>query len=144
MNKPGEIRVLALGLIRDGNRIFISEGYDPVKQQTFYRALGGGVDFGETSLAALKREFQEEIQAELTNIKYLGCLENLFIFNGKQGHELIQLYQCDFVDPKFYQLDQLIFAEGEHQKKALWVEVSRFTSGELLLVPEEFLEYGLK
>lgn len=144
MNKPGQIRVLALGLIRDGNRIFISEGYDPTPQRTFYRALGGGVDFGETSLEALKREFQEEIQAELTNIKYLGCLENLFTFDGKQGHELIQLYQCDFVDPKFYQLDQLIFSEGERQKKALWVEISRFTSGELVLVPEEFLEYGLK
>lgn len=144
MNKPGQIRVLTLGLIRDGNRIFLSEGYDPVKQRTFYRALGGGVDFGETSLEALKREFQEEIQAELTNIKYLGCLENLFTFDGKEGHELIQLYQCDFVDPKFYQLDQLIFSEGEHQKKALWVEISRFTSGELVLVPEEFLEYGLK
>ena len=66
MHKPGEIRILALGLIRDGDRIFISEGYDPGKQQTFYRVLGGGVDFGETSRDALQREFQEEIQAELT------------------------------------------------------------------------------
>ena len=82
MHKPGEIRVLALGMIIDGDRIFISEGYDPVKQQTFYRAMGGGVDFGETSRDALQREFQEEIQAELTNIRYLGCLENLFVFNG--------------------------------------------------------------
>lgn len=109
MNKAGEIRVIALGLIRDGERIFVSEGYDPVKQETFYRALGGGVDFGETSHAALKREFQEEIQAELTSIKYLGCIENLFTFNGRQGHEIIQLYQCDFVDSKFYQLESLIF-----------------------------------
>lgn len=141
MHKPGEIRVLALGLIREGERIFISEGYDPVKQQTFYRAMGGGVDFGETSLAALKREFMEEIQAELTNIQYLGCLENLFTFNGQPGHEILQVYQCDFVDSKFYQLNELIFAEGERQKKALWVEISRFTSGELRLVPEPFLDY---
>jgi 8-oxo-dGTP pyrophosphatase MutT (NUDIX family) len=141
MHKPGEIRVLALGLIRQGERTFISEGYDPVKQQTFYRAMGGGVDFGETSLEALKREFQEEIQAELTNIHYLGCIENLFTFNGKQGHEILQVYQCDFVDPKFYQLEKLVFAEGERQKRALWVEISRFKSGELKLVPEQFLEY---
>lgn len=141
MHKPGEIRILALGLIRDGERIFISEGYDPVKQQTFYRAMGGGVDFGETSRDALQREFQEEIQAELTNIHYLGCLENLFSFNGQQGHEILQVYQCDFVDPKFYQLDQLVFTEGKRKKKALWVEISRFTSGELKLVPEQFLDY---
>ncbi|HAA27855.1 MAG TPA: NUDIX hydrolase [Cyanobacteria bacterium UBA8553] len=141
MNQDNHIRVLALGLIRDGDRTFISEGYDPVKQLTFYRAMGGGVDFGETSYDALQREFQEEIQAELTNIKYLGCLENLFTFNGKQGHEILQVYQCDFVDSKFYQLEELFFAEGERKKKALWVDISKFTSGELKLVPEPFLEY---
>ncbi|MBW4568423.1 MAG: NUDIX hydrolase [Tolypothrix carrinoi HA7290-LM1] len=141
MHKPGEIRVLALGLIKKGDRTFISQGYDPVKQQTFYRAMGGGVDFGETSFEALQREFQEEIQAELTNIHYLGCIENLFTFNGKQGHEILQIYQCDFVDPKFYQLENLVFAEGERQKTALWVEISRLKSGELKLVPEQFLEY---
>lgn len=141
MHKPGEIRVLALGLIRDGNRIFVSEGYDPVKQQTFYRAMGGGVDFGETSLEALKREFQEEIQADLTNIRYLGCLENIFTFNGQSGHEIIQLFESDFVDPKFYQLDKLDFSEGERQKTALWVDINRFKSGELRLVPEQFLDY---
>lgn len=141
MNQPNQIRVLALGIIRDGDRTFISEGYDPVKQQTFYRAMGGGVDFGETSYDALKREFQEEIQADLTNIKYLGCMENLFTFNGKQGHEILQVYQCDLVDPKFYQLEELFFAEGERKKKALWVDISRFKTGELKLVPEPFLEY---
>jgi 8-oxo-dGTP pyrophosphatase MutT (NUDIX family) len=141
MYQSNQIRVLALGLVRDRDRIFISEGYDPVKQQSFYRALGGGVEFGETSYEALQREFQEEIQAALTNIQYLGCLENLFTFNGQQGHEIIQLYQCDFVDAKFYQLEQLIFSEGERKKKALWVNISRFVSGELRLVPEKFLEY---
>ena len=141
MLKEGEIRVLALGAIKNDERIFISQGYDPIKQQTFYRAMGGGVDFGETSYEALRREFQEEIQAELTNIKYLGCLENLFIFNGKPGHEILQVYQCDFADPKFYQLESLVFSEGERQKTALWVEINRFKSGELKLVPEQFLDY---
>ncbi|QMS89053.1 NUDIX hydrolase [Nostoc edaphicum CCNP1411] len=142
MNKAGEIRVIALGLIRDDERIFLSEGYDPVKQETFYRALGGGVEFGETSHDALKREFQEEIQADLTNIKYLGCIENLFTFNGRQGHEIIQLYQCDFADSKFYQLENLIFSESKnHKHRALWIDISRFQSGELRLVPEVFFEY---
>lgn len=139
MHVEGQIRVLALGLIKKDNRVFISQGYDPVKQKTFYRAMGGGVDFGETSLEALEREFQEEIQAKLTNISYLGCLENLFTFNGKQGHELLQVYQCDFADAKFYELESLVFAEGKRQKTALWVDIALFKSGELLLVPEPFL-----
>lgn len=141
MYKSGEIRVLALGLIRDRSRIFLSEGYDPVKQQNFYRALGGGIEFGETSHAALQREFQEELQAEITNIHYLSCLENIFTYNGKPGHEILQIYSCDFADPKFYQLEKLTFYEGKRKKTALWVEIARFKSGELNLVPEQFLDY---
>ncbi|MEM7724856.1 MAG: NUDIX hydrolase [Cyanobacteria bacterium P01_A01_bin.45] len=141
MYKSGEIRVLALGIIRDQERIFISEGYDPVKQQTFYRAMGGGVEFGETSHQALKREFMEEIQAELKNIRYLACLENIFTFNGKSGHEIIQLYECEFVESKFYQQEKIDFSEGERKKVALWVDINKFKTGELKLVPENFYDY---
>ncbi|MBW4651136.1 MAG: NUDIX hydrolase [Kastovskya adunca ATA6-11-RM4] len=141
MGKANRIRILALGLIADGDRLFLSQGYDLVKQQTFYRAMGGGVDFGETSYDALKREFQEEIQAELTNIKYLSCLESIFTFNGKPYHEIIQLYQCDFADQNFYQLDELIFIEGDREKPALWVDIPRCKSGELRVVPETFLTF---
>ncbi|MEM7712270.1 MAG: NUDIX hydrolase [Cyanobacteria bacterium P01_A01_bin.68] len=142
MYKEGKIRVLALGLIRDkNNRTLLSEGYDPVKKDKFYRALGGGVEFGETSLEALQREFQEEIQAELTNINYLSCLENIFTFQGNPGHEIIQLYQCDLADPKFYQQEKIIFNEGEREKTALWVDIKDLKSGNFRLVPEGFVEY---
>ena len=141
MNQSHQIRLLALGLIRNGDRTFLAQGYDPVKQQTFYRALGGGVDFGETSYDALKREFQEELQAELTNIQYLGCIENIFIYNGQPGHEIIQLYQCDFADPIFYQLDYAEFVEGEDKKTAFWMHIEECKSGKFCVVPEQFLEY---
>jgi 8-oxo-dGTP pyrophosphatase MutT (NUDIX family) len=105
--------------------------------------MGGGVDFDKTSFAALQREFYEEIQAELTNIRYRGCLENIYFFEGKPGHEIVQVYECDFVDQKFYQLQELIFTELTYiyPQKALWVEISRCKSGELRLVPEQFLEF---
>lgn len=135
------IRVLALGLIRDRQRVFMSQGHDPVKDQTFYRALGGGVDFGEPSAVALVREFREELATEVVQVKYLGCLENLFEFNGQPGHEIIQLYSCEFSDPKFYQIEQIEFAEGERRKLAMWVEISRFLSGELILYPDGMAQY---
>lgn len=142
MHSPNEIRFLVLGLIKDHkNRVFLSEGYDKTKQEYFYRALGGGIDFGETSLEALKREFQEELNAELTNIQYLTCLESIFSFNGQPGHEVIQLYQCDFADSKFYQLEEVTFNEGKRQKIARWVEVEKCQSGKLKVVPEPVLEY---
>lgn len=139
--KTGEIRFLALGLIEARDRLFLSRGFDPIKKRTFYRAMGGGVDFGETSLNGLKREFIEEINAQITNIKYVGCLENIFVFNGTPGHEIIQLYRCDFVESKFYELEEITFNEETRQKTALWVDIDRFRSKELCLVPEQFLKY---
>ncbi|MGB7272128.1 MAG: NUDIX hydrolase [Geitlerinemataceae cyanobacterium] len=133
-----KIRVLALGIIRDDDRLFLSEGYDPVTEKSFYRVLGGGVDFGETSLDALKREFQEEIQADLKNIEYVSCLENIFTYKGKPKHEIIQLYRCDFVDSQLYQIDEILFTEGDRKKKALWIDFQRIKSGELRIVPEGF------
>lgn len=40
MHKEGEIRVIALGLIRNGDKIFVSEGYDPVKQEKILPSNG--------------------------------------------------------------------------------------------------------
>lgn len=137
-----KIRVIALGLVQDGDRLFVAEGYDAVKQDHFYRALGGGVEFGETSQAALQREFQEEIQAELTDITYLGCLENLFTYNGQPGHELIQLYRCQFRDRSLYDRNEMLFRDGtEDWIKGLWISRDRCLSGELHLVPPACLTY---
>lgn len=141
MHDSKRIRVLALGLIEAGDRLFLSEGYDPVGQRTFYRAMGGGVEFGEHSRDALEREFREEIAAELADIEYLGCLESIFTFNGKTGHELIQLYRCKFADPSFYRRDHIEFAEGERAKVARWIDKAKCRSGELTVVPEPFLQF---
>lgn len=142
MKQLSKIRVKVFALIRNGEKLFVSEDYDSVKQEKYYRALGGSIEFGETSHAALQREFQEEIQAELKNIRYLGCLETLFTYEGKSGHEIVQVYECDFADSKFYRLEKLVFFEaGNSQHQAMWIDIYRFKSGELRLVPKQFGDY---
>ena len=141
MGKP-RIRPIALGLIRHRGHVFASKGYDQVEEQTFYRFLGGGIDFGESSLDALKREFQEELQAELTNIDYLACLDNIFVCDGKPGHELIQLFRCDFVDSGFSELDlTYTLVEGKASRPAVWISTDQVRSGKLNLVPESCHPY---
>ena len=136
MGKP-RIRPIALGLIQHQGHVFVSKGNDTVKNETFYRFLGGGIDFGETSVNALKREFKEEIQAELVNIEYLTCLDNIFVCNGKPGHELVQLFRCDFADARFYHLDHTYtLVEGKTTHDAIWIPVDKVRSGALHLVPE--------
>ena len=89
MNK---IRSLAICVFRNHDRILVAEGYDPVKKQTFYRPLGGGIEFGEYSEQTIHRELREEIGAEVCDLKYLGALENVYVFNGRPGHEIVQVY----------------------------------------------------
>lgn len=136
------IRPIALGLIEHEGHVFVSKGSDCLTQQAFYRFLGGGIDFGETSQAALEREFAEEIQAALTGIEYLTCLDNVFMFNGKAKHELIQLFRAQFVDAAFYQLGETFeLVEGDRTETAFWLSAARIRSGECRLVPEACLKY---
>ena len=48
------IRPIALAVPRRGDDLLVFEGHDPTKGQTFYRPLGGGIDFGETAEAAVR------------------------------------------------------------------------------------------
>ena len=111
--QKGKIRPLAICIFSHNGRILVAEGFDPIKQQLFYRPLGGAIEFGEYSREALIRELREEIQAEITNLRYLGTLENIFIFNGERGHEIVQVYDGDFVDPTLYTKERFAGYEVE-------------------------------
>ena len=106
---PQYIRPLALVLVRrDDGAILVAPGFDPVKKQRFYRPLGGGIEFGERAEDAARREMQEELGAEMTDLRLLGTFENLFTFLGQPGHELVWLYEARFTDPSLYERDVVI------------------------------------
>lgn len=60
----GVVRPIALCVFRDeSDRILVLEGYDPTRALTFYRRLGGGIEFGERSQDTVAREIREELGA---------------------------------------------------------------------------------
>ena len=137
-----KIRAIALGLIEHEGHVFVSKGIDPKTEETYYRFLGGGIEFGETSQAALAREFMEEIQAELIELEYITCLDNIFTYNGKPKHELIQLFRARFADDAFYQLKASFrLVEGDRIKQAIWLPTQQILAGGHCLVPESCLRY---
>ncbi len=93
-----KIRPIAICVCRDGERILVAEGHDSVKKQIFYRPLGGTIEFGEHGEEAVRREFQEEIGAELDEVRYLGMLENIFTYEGNRGHEIVLVYDGRLAD----------------------------------------------
>lgn len=137
-----KIRAIALGLIEHKGHVFVSRGVDPKTEDVYYRFLGGGIEFGETSQAALVREFMEEISAALVECEYITCLDNIFTFNGKPKHELIQLFRARFADDAFYRLEETFeLVEGDRIKQAIWLPVQQILTGKYRLVPESCLDF---
>lgn len=95
-----QIRNVALGVaVRDGHLLVIDE-LDAVRGQRFHRLVGGGIEFGETSEQALRRELHEELGADLRSSESLGVLENIFEYEGEPGHQIAHLYlvESDAID----------------------------------------------
>jgi hypothetical protein len=139
--KPGKVRPIAIGVFQKDNRILVSEGFDIVKKQAFYRPLGGRIEFGEYGYQTVIREIKEEIQAEVTNLRYLGTIENIFIFNGEKGHEIILIYDGEFVDPGMYNRSVISGQEDdETQIKAVWKSLLEIKNGEVPLYPTGLMQ----
>jgi 8-oxo-dGTP pyrophosphatase MutT (NUDIX family) len=135
------IRPLALCIFHHDGKILVNEFSDPATKQTFFRPLGGGIEFGETSAQAIEREVQEELGLSITDVRLLGTLESLFTYAGKPGHEIVQVYDASFVDPSVYELAHLNGQESDGAAfVAKWISCDSLT-GESPLVPEGL--YGL-
>jgi 8-oxo-dGTP pyrophosphatase MutT (NUDIX family) len=143
--KPGKIRPLAICVFRHRDRIFAAEGYDSLKGETFYRPLGGRIEFGEYGHQTVARELREEMGAEVVNLRYLGALENIFTYNGQPGHEIVLVYDGEFVNRAMYERESVMgFEDDEGDIKAVWKSLAFFEHGEAPLYPHGLLELLMK
>ena len=137
---PPRIRPLAICVFRHKDRILVAEGIDPTKgNQVFYRPLGGGIEFGEYAEQTLIRELREELGAEITNLRYLATLQNIFTFDGQPGHEIVLVYDGEFVDKSLYAHDAIDGVEDdmEHSAfQAIWKPLADFQPGNPPLYPD--------
>lgn len=139
MDKFKEIRPIVLGLAIRDNKLLVSEGFDNAKNQTFYRCLGGGIEFLEKSDDALRREFLEEINTDIIINDFLGISENIFTYEGKSAHELVFYYLIDFSNEDYK--DEYVVNDDDGQSRALWIDINEFKNGNKILYPEEVFKY---
>ena len=139
MDKFKEIRPIALGLAIKNNKLLISEGFDKVKNETFYRCLGGGIEFLEKGKEALKREFLEEINVDIIVKDFLGISENIFTYQGKKAHELILFYSIEIPNKNYQEEYKVIDDYGETIAK--WIDIDEFKNKNKILYPEEVFKY---
>ena len=125
MDKFKEIRPIVLWIARKGNKILVSEGYDKIKNQTFYRCLGGGIGFLETSQEALKREYKEEL--------------GINTYQGKNAHEIILLYTIKIKEKDLREKYHII--DDNCETDAYWIDIDEFKNNKKILYPKQIFKY---
>lgn len=139
MDKFKEIRPVVLGIAIKNGKILVSEGYDKVKKQTFYRCLGGGIEFLETSQEALKREYKEELGIDIIVEDFCGISENIFTYQGKNAHELILFYNIKIQDKDVREKYHII--DDNWESDAYWIDVNEFKNNKKIIYPEQIFKY---
>ena len=99
---------------RDG-ALLVSESDDPL----FQRPLGGHVEFGEYAIDTVRREFAEEIGQELTGVRLLGVLENIFGWRGRTEHEVVFIFTAAFAAASAYEIEEQRILDNP-DRRVLW------------------------
>ena len=136
MDKFKEIRPVVLGIVKKDNKILVNRGSDKVTGEEFYRCIGGGIEFLETSEYALKREFQEELNIDIEVKEFLGISENIFTYHGEKAHELILFYNVS-IKNEDYKEEYVV----DGNVNARWIDINKFKNKELKLYPEQTSKY---
>lgn len=119
----GRIRVVALAVIRRPNdgavlAIRYNEG------RIYYRPPGGGVEFGELATDAVQREMVEELGHHVRVERLLGVVENIYVDDGVQHHQIMFNWLVHFEDESLYaQPDFHIHEDNGEEFYAHWVRV---------------------
>jgi 8-oxo-dGTP pyrophosphatase MutT (NUDIX family) len=139
------IKVKSLAWIEMEGMTFVVTMPDSVKGDYYYRPIGGSVEYGETSLEAVKREAMEELHPEIEVTGEPLVVENIFTCEGKSGHEIDFIYPCSFLDRKFYKNNSFQLIEDDKcEFQALWIPIADCLNHKLRLVPESLIEWHRK
>jgi ADP-ribose pyrophosphatase YjhB (NUDIX family) len=122
-------------IFHHNGKILASKDFDNVKEQYYYRVLGGSVEFQESYEEAIRREIIEEIGSEIDNLKLMQVLENIFVCLGKKGHEIVFLYAGELKDKKLHEQEIIPIVENTYTVNAEWVPIENVFNGDIPLYP---------
>jgi 8-oxo-dGTP pyrophosphatase MutT (NUDIX family) len=109
-------RPVALALIRRRDEILVGPVTELDGTLIGRRPPGGTIEFGESGRDAVLREIREELGVDVTDIRYVGTIENIYTFRGKPEHELVRIYEARFSDPSLYSRDVFDCVEADGQR----------------------------
>lgn len=129
-------KVKAMCLFKCKGKVFACKAHDEIKNETFFRVIGGSVEFSETAEKAVRRELREELNCEIKNLRFLTVVENIFTYKGERGHEVVFLFKGDLSNKDLYKKGAVCQVAGEDWVNAEWVDISDIFKGKVKLYPE--------
>ena len=108
------IEIIARAAIVRNRKILLCKA----KEKNYYFLPGGHIEFGENLKAGLKREIQEELGLNSTTIEFFDIVENFFVQNKKNNHEINFIFSTmlenkeikskeKYIEFEWFELDQL-------------------------------------
>ena len=97
----------------------VSEAADP-SGQLFQRPLGGHVEFGEYAADTARREFEEELGQEITDLCRVGVLENIFDWGDSPQHEIVFIFTAKFADEAAYDIAEQTIRDDHRKPRVIW------------------------
>ena len=135
MEEKQRPNVKVMCVFQHNGKTLASKGFDKNKNETFYRLVGGSLEFGETTLDGVKREIKEELGCEIQNLLFVKVIENIFIYEGKPGHDIVFVYRGELANRELYKKEKIHIVEPHGEFDAEWVSVSAILSGKTILYP---------
>ena len=129
------MRAVALCLLEYRQRLLLQEFWHEHDKHYFYRPPGGGIEQGERSIDAIRREMREELNAEIFEPKLVTVLENIFEYGGETKHEIVFLYRAGVLDERVTEAPVIQLFDNSYEFRAVWKPMEELFRGELLLYP---------
>lgn len=137
---PNTIRAKVIGIAQHRKSLLVCEVLDDHGVLKGWCPLGGGIEFGETAIEAIKREIFEELECSILISGDPSTYENIFEHHGCIGHEIIFAFPITFDDPNIYKKKRFQIREDKGTLHWVeWVEIERFHTGKDILFPEVLL-----
>ncbi len=125
--------VVAIIMNNNGEVMLAKRGREPEKGK--WDLPGGFVDIGETAESATVREIKEELNLDITELRYLGSSPNEYVYSDLTYFVLDSCFVCkvetledikvddDVVDYKFVKIEDIDYSEIAFHTVKFFVEM---------------------
>ena len=113
------------GILINENKILLVE--ESVRDKRILKFPGGGLEFGEGLVDCLRREFIEELQTEVFNIRHFYTTDFFVQSFLDPNHQVISIYYL--VDADIATINYLI----DETMQFLWMDINELKEEQLVL-----------